>query len=54
MATVSFERNIELNPKAIKNLKKISNEPIKKIKRETNAIEALNKGDEILKQLFSR
>ena len=54
MATISFERDIKLSPRAVRNLMKISNEPIKDIKRNTNAIQALNKGEEILKQLFSR
>lgn len=53
MATISFERDIKLSPKAIENLIKISNEPIKDIKRNTNAVESLNRGEEILKQLFS-
>lgn len=54
MATISFERDIKLSQKAINNIVKISNEPIKNIKRNTNAIESLNKGEEILNRLFSR
>lgn len=54
MATISFERDIKLSQRAINNIVKISNEPIKKIKRNTNAIESLNKGEEILNRLFSR
>lgn len=54
MATISFERDIKLSPKAVEKLIKISNEPVKNIKRSTNAMESLHKGEEILKQLFSR
>jgi len=54
MATISFERDIKLSPRAIQNLVKISDEPVKNIKRNTNAVEALHKGEEILRQLFSR
>ena len=54
MATISFEREIKLSPRAVKKVIEISNEPVKEVKRNTNAIQALNKGEEILKQLFSR
>lgn len=54
MATISFERNIELSPKAVKNLIKISNQPIRKeLNNNIDIISELKKGDEILKQLFS-
>lgn len=54
MATISFERDIKLSPKAVQNLLKISDAPVKNIKRNTNAVESLHKGEEILRQLFSR
>jgi hypothetical protein len=54
MATISFERDIKLSPKAIQNLVKVSNQPVKNMTRTTNAIESLHKGEQILNRLFSR
>ncbi|MBY6838843.1 hypothetical protein FDF26_17550 [Clostridium botulinum] len=54
MATISFERDIKLSPKAVNNIFKIINKPSKYEKeKNSNVMSEIEEGRKLLKQLFS-